>query len=94
MMHNGGGMKRLGLRSSLLSIEEKVDVETKISQTSEPQLFYDHVLAVVFISESVTNSMYYNNSELSDSLILLISFIHSLDLSLLYKWIFLKKAIG
>ena len=38
-------MKRLGLRSSLLSTEIKVDAETKAQQTTEPQLFYDRVLA-------------------------------------------------
>lgn len=39
-----GGMKRLGLRSSLLSTEIKVDAGTEAPQTAEPQLFYDRVL--------------------------------------------------
>jgi len=35
-----GGMKRLDVRSSLLSTEEKVGTGTKAPQTTEPQLFY------------------------------------------------------
>jgi len=33
-------MKRLGFRAASLSTEEKVDARTKLSQTTEPQLFY------------------------------------------------------
>ena len=40
-------MKRLGLRSLLLSTEEKVDARTNAPQTTDPQLFYDRVLAPV-----------------------------------------------
>ncbi len=47
-------MKRLGLRSSLLSTEENADAGTKCSQTTEPQLFYDRVLAAgVYLSYCV-----------------------------------------
>ena len=55
--HNGGGMKRLGLRSSLLSNEEDVDARTKVSQTTKPQLFYDRVLWCVFIFLSLLNML-------------------------------------
>ena len=44
-----GGMKRLGLRSSSLSTETNADAGTKISQTIEPQLFYDRVLGTVIL---------------------------------------------
>ena len=54
---NGGGMKRLGLRSSLLSNEEDVDARTKVSQTTKPQLFYDRVLWCVFIFLSLLNML-------------------------------------
>jgi len=33
-------MKRLGFRSSSLSTEEKANARTKLSQNTEPQLFY------------------------------------------------------
>lgn len=51
-------MKRLGLRSSLLSTEEKVDAGIKASQATEPQLFYDRVLATVLTLSYGNNFLY------------------------------------
>ncbi len=53
-------MKRLGLRSSLLSTETKVDAGTKAPQITEPQMFYDRVLAAGIYSLSV-NYQFYNH---------------------------------
>jgi len=47
LLATDGGMKRLGLRSSLLSTETKVGAGTKATQTTAPQLFYDRVLCPV-----------------------------------------------
>jgi hypothetical protein len=47
-----GNMKRLGFRSASVSTEKNVDLKTKPSQTTEPQLFYIVCYGLVFYYSS------------------------------------------